>query len=338
MPGAALTPSAAEPDEGSGPREALTLPPALIARFRDDLAALAGPSAHIGLAVSGGPDSLALLLLAAACGSPVEAASVDHGLRPEAAAEAQMVASLCARLGVPHAILPLQPPLKGNVSVWAREARYAALEAWRVEQGLDFLATAHHADDQLETLVMRLNRGAGISGMAGIRPSRGAIIRPLLSWRKAELQALVADAGLTAAEDPSNVDDRFDRARVRKALTAADWLDSAAASRTAAALASAEEALIWAAARAAETRVSRATGSPLTLDPAGLPFELVRRLVIACLREIAPDARPRDDEIHRMIAQLQQGNTATLGGVKGMGGAVWRFTPAPPPRPIAIKS
>ena len=333
-----MTPSAAKPSEGSGSRGSLTLHPALIARFRDDLAALAGPSARIGLAVSGGPDSLALLLLATACGISVEAASVDHGLRPEAAAEATLVANLCARLGVPHTILPLQAPLKGNVSAWARDARYAALEAWRVQQGLDFLATAHHADDQLETLVMRLNRGSGIKGMAGIRPRRGAIIRPLLGWRKAELLALVSDAGITAVEDPSNVDDRFDRARVRKALAAADWLDPVAAGRTAAAIASAEEALIWATTRAAETRVSRADGGPLTLDPAGLPFELLRRLVIECLRQIAPNARPRDEEIHRLISQLQQGKTATLGGVKGVSGAVWRFTPVPPPRPISIKS
>jgi tRNA(Ile)-lysidine synthase len=92
-------------------------------------------------------------------------------------------------------------------------------------EGLDALATAHHADDQAETLLARLNRGSGVAGLAGVRArgivpgTRLPLIRPLLGWRRADLGEVVAAAGLTPVQDPSNSDDRFDRARIRKALS-----------------------------------------------------------------------------------------------------------------------
>ena len=122
------------------------------------------------------------------------------------------------------------PP--GNVQAGARAARYAALDKWHRDVGAAALLTAHHADDQAETLLMRLNRGSGVSGLAGIRQkthipqSRGLLLRPLLGWTKSELEQIVADAGITPVRDPSNEDDRFDRARLRKALADADWLDT----------------------------------------------------------------------------------------------------------------
>ncbi|WP_245653923.1 tRNA lysidine(34) synthetase TilS, partial [Novosphingobium rosa] len=128
----------------------------------------------LGLAVSGGPDSLALLLIAhAALPGRVAAATVDHGLRPESAAEAAEVARICALLDVPHATLEVSVE-DGNVQAQARDARYAALAAWTEQEGLCALATAHHADDQVETLVMRLNRASGVSGLAGVR-ERGLV-------------------------------------------------------------------------------------------------------------------------------------------------------------------
>jgi tRNA(Ile)-lysidine synthase len=316
----------------------MILPPDARARFQSDIATLAPEDARIGLAVSGGPDSLGLLLLAHAHGGPFEAATVDHGLRPEAAAEAEFVSGVCAQLGVPHQILTLKGPPMGNASAWARRERYAALENWRVAHKLDLIATAHHADDQLETLLMRLNRGAGIAGLSGIRARRGRIIRPLLGWRKAELQALVAAAGLQAVDDPSNGDDRFDRARLRKALATADWLDPQSAARSAAALASAEEALNWAAAQEARARVVPDDRGGVILDVTDLPFELRRRLVLVCLTRVMPDAAPRDDELHRLIARVEAGQATTLAGVKAAPGPRWRFTKAPPPRPITRNS
>ncbi|MFM7029375.1 MAG: tRNA lysidine(34) synthetase TilS [Chakrabartia sp.] len=307
--------------------------PALCARFQADMAALLpnGPR-HLGLAVSGGPDSLALLLLAHASLPNVSAATMDHGLRAESADEARHVAALCAQLGVPHQILHPATPPKGNISSWARDARYAALEKWAAEQGVDALATAHHADDQLETLLMRLNRGAGVAGLAGIRPRLGALVRPLLGWTKAELIALVKAAGIVAAEDPSNSDDRFDRARMRKALDQVNWLDARAAARSAAALAEADRALDWATAKALAEGAGADAKGRLTIDPEGLPQAIRLRLLRACLARIHPDAAPRDDEVLRLLALLEAGRTATLAGVKAMGGARWTFVPAPPRR------
>ena len=317
------------------------IPPdaASCARFQHDLMALVpnGPG-RLGLAVSGGADSLALLVLAHRTFPDVEAATVDHGLRAEAAAEAQVVADICAQMGVPHAILQLQTAPKGNVSAWARQARYTALETWRAARQLDYLATAHHADDQLETLLMRLNRGAGVAGLAGIRARQGRVLRPLLGWTKAELQALVHDMGLHAVEDPSNTDDRFDRARLRKALADIEWLDPRAAVRSAAALAQADAALNWTVATELDRRRRTDAKGRLQVDAADLPQAIQLRLLIACLRLIAPNAAPRDDEVRRLCSTLLNGGTGTLAGVKCRGGAVWTFDAAPPPRPTARNS
>lgn len=164
----------------------------------------------------------------------MHAATVDHGLRKESAGEAAFAGQLCEKLGVPHAVLCVDVAA-GNVQAGAREARYAALGQWAADAGLSALMTAHHADDQAETLLMRLNRGSGIGGLAGIRESTRIpaqtgtdmppLMRPLLDWRKSELEAIVREAGITPMRDPSNEDDRFDRARIRKALAEADWLN-----------------------------------------------------------------------------------------------------------------
>ena len=330
--------------------KALTPDAALVARFRDDLAALCDFKRETVLvAVSGGADSTALLLLAcAALGERCRAATVDHGIRPEGASEAEAVAGLCATLGVRHrtlaAPLPKRVRRTANLSARARALRYGLLEAHAREIGAARIATAHHADDQLETLVMRLNRGAGIAGLAGIRPKGGAIIRPLLGWRRAELAALIARAGLTPVEDPSNVDDRYDRARLRKVLGHASWLDADAWRHSAAALGDAEAALDWTVRRLAERACvlgeARAT---LTLDDE--PVEIVRRLVLLCLSHVDPTADPRGAQVMRLVAQVMAAHRlgtdmrATLGDVLIQSrlyptvGAKFAFTCAPPRRP-----
>jgi len=306
---------------------------AALVRFRADLERLAGGApGGLGVAVSGGPDSLALLVLAsAAFPGNVRAATVDHGLRPESSGEAESVAQACARLDVPHAVLRPSVPISGNLQSAARRARYALLEAWRSEQGLDWVLTAQHADDQAETLLMRLNRGSGVAGLAGIRAVNGRVLRPLLDWRRAELEAVVGQAGLEPVVDPSNRDERFDRARLRRELEGAEWLDRLAAARSARALAEAEEALDWAAERLFDER-TRSEGDRLSLDPSGLPAELRRRLLLRALRRIDPHAAPRGEELGRLLATLSQGAGATLSGVKAEAGGVdgaWSFSPAP---------
>lgn len=211
----------------------------LIEQFRTDLLNCHTPPYRecrmLGIAVSGGVDSLALLLLARATfpDARIEAATVDHGLRPESADEAAMVAQLCARIGIVHATLRVRLA-PGNIQAQAREARYAALHRWMSERGLKALLTAHQRDDQVETMIMRLNRASGLEGLAAISRLRVLsspgledlpVLRPLLSWSRSRLAGLVAEAGLTAVDDPSNSDDRFDRARLRVQLADADWID-----------------------------------------------------------------------------------------------------------------
>jgi tRNA(Ile)-lysidine synthase len=307
-------------------------PDTSIARFADCLTRLCPAPGLIGVAVSGGPDSVALLALAAsAFPAQVRAATVDHGLRPESASEADQVAAICADLGVPHNILTPTEPVQGNTQAWARRVRYAALNGWANENGLIAYATAHHADDQLETMLMRINRGSGIAGLAGIRAKQGQVIRPLLGWRRAELAGIVSHCGLPAIDDPSNHDPKYDRARLRGQLAGAEWLDPATAARSAQALAEAEEALHWATAQAIAThRTANAAGFLIVTD--GLPPELLRRVLIASVLEIGRAKDLRGDDVDRLIATLQNGKTATLAGVKCSGGATWWLQPAPPRR------
>lgn len=304
--------------------------PEQVERFRANLLALAGEEpGRLGVAVSGGPDSLALLLLAAAAfPGDVEAATVDHGLRPGSAGEAAFVAGLCSRLGVPHATLRPPEPISGNLQSSARRARYELLEAWRRERGSGWILTAHHADDQAETLLMRLNRGSGVAGLSGVRSRNGAVLRPLLGWRRAELEEMVAAADIDPVADPSNVDERYDRVRIRRELAGALWVDALSLARSAEALAEADAALEYAADRLEAEQVRDRPGK-LQLDPKGVPQELLRRLLLRLLRRLNPRAQPRGEELTRLIERLERGETATLAGVKASGGAVWRFEPAP---------
>ena len=288
-----------------------------------------GDTARFGIAVSGGPDSMALLALAIhAFPGRVAAVSVDHGLRASSADEAAMVARWCAGQGIDHAILTPDAPLVGNLQSWARTQRYALIEQWRVAHGIDWIMTAHHADDQLETLLMRLNRGSGVAGLAGVRGRSGRVIRPLLAESKADLLAFAQTQDLPHVHDPSNADPRFDRAALRMALADAPWLNAAAAARSAAALAEAEEALDWSMADLAARHV-RADGAGWTLDRTDLPREYMRRLVLLMLARIDPAALPRGEAIDRAIGIAAAGGQCSLGACLLRGGSVWKIGPAP---------
>lgn len=311
---------------------------ALFERFAADLDALVAPGARLGVAVSGGPDSLALLLLAAAARPGlVTAATVDHALRPESAREAEQVSSVCASLGVVHSTLRIdwsEAP-SANLQARARAARYAELGRWAADKGLVALATGHHADDQAETVLMRLARGSGVGGLAGIQRSRPLgegplLIRPLLGWTRADLLEIVRASGLEPADDPSNRDPRFDRTRARDLLAAAHWLGSHRLSAAASNCADADTALEWAAQREFAGR-HRREGSALVLETNALPAELKRRLVLHAFALLGASA-PDGPKLGHAIAILEAGGTATLAGLKLEGGTSWRLTPAPPRR------
>lgn len=316
------------------------VPSELLDRFRADLDALIAPGTPLGVAVSGGPDSLALLLLAAETRpGEVAAATVDHALRAGSREEAETVADLCEEIGVPHAILAIDwdiPPDAG-IQEKAREVRYGALAAWMEESGLKVVATAHHLDDQVETLMMRLNRGAGVRGLSGMRPLASVpghpglcLARPLLGWRQAELTAVCNAAGITPFADPSNEDGRHERVRIRQALKNADWLDAEAIARSASNLADADDAVEWAAAME-WTRFAGFSVDGVVYRPSNAPAEIVRRIVARAIEELGTEGQPDDlrgRELHRLIGELQSGRTATLRGVRCEGGPQWHFTRA----------
>jgi tRNA(Ile)-lysidine synthase len=312
--------------------------PAALTRFAADLDALVAPGTKLGVAVSGGPDSLALLLLAAAARPGlVLAATVDHGLRAESRAEAQMVAALCERIGVLHSILTIGWPKapKNNLQARAREARYELLGRWALGQSVSTVATAHHLDDQAETLLMRLARGAGIGGLGSVRTRRplvkGAeLVRPLLRWRKSELTALVDAAGLKPIDDPSNRDPRHDRVRMREWLKRAEWAEPERIAASAAWLDEADQALDWALAPLAASRITRLDGV-ISIDPTDVPRELQRRLLLAAFTELGAH-RPRGPELTRAMDTLGRGGVTTLAGLKLQGGSQWRLRRAPPRR------
>jgi len=153
----------------------------------------------------------------------VYAVTVDHGLRPEAAAEAQFVAAACARLGVPHHVLHWSgAEATGNLMDAGRRARMRLIGDWARGQGLEHVALGHTADDQAETFLMRLAREAGLEGLSGMRRSyRSQSVqwhRPFLGVTRAELRHYLRDAGIAWVDDPSNSNPRFERVRARAAL------------------------------------------------------------------------------------------------------------------------
>ena len=186
--------------------------------------------------------------------------------------------------------------------------RYRLLNEWAIDRQLPAIATAHHADDQAETLLMRLLRGAGVGGLGATRSKRPLsehvmLVRPVLGWRKTELIGLVTDAGLNPVDDPSNRDPRHDRSRIRNLLRHAEWADPARLAVSASALRDADEALDWALAPLIGSRINHEGGS-LVIEPFDLPRELKRRLLLAAFAELAAPA-PRGPDAMRALDALE---------------------------------
>jgi tRNA(Ile)-lysidine synthase len=176
-------------------------------------------TAPILVGFSGGPDSTALLLLLQEAGCDLVAAHYDHALRPESAADAAWVRDVCDRLGIPVVSERRAAPLpRGSVEAAARALRYEFLERAATAHRCELIALAHTADDQAETVVMNLLRGAGPAGLRGMPARRGRVVRPLLGVTRGQILAWLKQRAATYLDDATNRDVRFLRARVRHLL------------------------------------------------------------------------------------------------------------------------
>lgn len=300
----------------------------------------------IGVAVSGGGDSTALLHLALRAGLRVQAVTVDHRLRPESAAEAAAVSAACAGLGVPHAVRVWDHgAVRGNLMDVARRARMALIADWAHGQGIAHVALGHTRDDQAETLLMGLARGAGIAGLSGMRPrwdqSGLTFHRPLLTVGRAALRDWLRKKGIGWIDDPSNQDDRFQRVRARRALEALAPLGITTDRLAAVAghLAQVNQAL--GAQVAATARHLRPVAGALQVDPAlwVAPGEVQRQVAVAALGWLAQsDYPPRAADLARFVAAMAAGRDATLAGCRHHAGWLLREARAlgPPVPPGAL--
>lgn len=295
--------------------------------------------AGVALAVSGGPDSSALLILYARAARvdprlpQAFVLTVDHRLRPEAAAEARAVAALAARHGLPHRTLVRQGDKPAaNLQAEARRARYDLLFDAARDLGLDAVVTAHHAEDQAETFLARLARGSGVVGLAAMARARTIdglmLFRPFLDLAKARLAATLVDAGEGWIEDPSNRDSRFDRVRLRDAapLLADLGLTRDRLTATARAMARAAAAIEGEVEAAIRDFVVVHDGGWATVVPArfaALPEEVRLRLLSRLTRAIGgADYGPRLEALEDLAAAFSGGDgratiaARTLAGVR----------------------
>ena len=300
---------------------------------------LARAGNSLGLAVSGGSDSMAMLHLMVAQGWQGAVVTVDHGLRAEARAEAAFVGRVCAGLGCRHDVLVWQHGrVAGNLMQAARQARYQLIEDWARQAGLDAVALAHTADDQAETLLMGLARAAGLDGLCGMRAEFGQgprFLRPYLQVTRADLRQGLVDGGLEWVDDPTNDNADYTRVAMRQALAqlAPLGLTATALAQSARNLGQARGALDAAVAATAQGLVAQGlvaeVAGALRLDPKALnqlhPGQ-ARRLVALAHRWIAGGAHgPRGSDMDRFAQAALAGKSATLAGVRIIirSGQVW---------------
>ncbi|MEM1351483.1 MAG: tRNA lysidine(34) synthetase TilS [Pseudomonadota bacterium] len=306
-----------------------------------DAALLPDAPARLGVAVSGGGDSLALLVLLARFakrqGLPLFAATVDHGLRQEAAAEARHVGSISAQLHVPHKVLKWDGwDGQGNLQDAARRARYGLLADWARSEGIPMVALGHTIDDQAETVLMRLGRAAGVEGLSAIpeRFDRFDITwqRPLLGESRAALRDFLKSENIPWVDDPSNEDPAFDRIKARQALKvlAPLGITPAALAQTAENMRRARAALD---ARRAQVlkEIAQITAGAIAIPLARLqaePDEIQRLALVSCLNWVARnDYSPRRRSVAAARQALVAKGSATLDGCRLLikDGTLWVF-------------
>jgi tRNA(Ile)-lysidine synthase len=284
-------------------------------------------SRHILAAVSGGPDSMALLSMLVQWRQSVSgnslpkisAATVDHCLRPEATAEAAAVADFVGSLRdkdcrIGHAILTWRHDSPTTrLQERARQARYELLAAHAAKIGSDVLMTAHHADDQAETILFRIIRGSGLAGLAGMARERpaGALVlaRPLLSMRKEQLIDWCREHGIGWSNDPGNVNPRFARSRMRALLPSLEkeGLGPREWARLARRAARAEQALDSIARSTLDRLLADRPGDAVSLDFRQLvdqPEEIALRVLVMAVESFEPQRSVRMERAEALLAKL----------------------------------
>ncbi|MGR3801917.1 tRNA lysidine(34) synthetase TilS [Marinibacterium profundimaris] len=299
----------------------------------------ATPPDRIGVAVSGGGDSVALLHIltrAFPAGTiELQAVTVNHGLRPEALQEAETVAALAERLDIPHVTLTWEGwDRQGNLQAAARDARYRLIADWARERRITQVALGHTADDQAETVLMRLARASGVNGLAAMpvrRTMHGVtLLRPMLGVSRAQLRDYLRRNGISWCEDPSNEDSRFERVQARRILEQLEPLGLTARSLAAVAshMAEAREALDWHTFLTARD-IAAVDGGDVVVDLRRfrtLPREIARRLLLCAVMWIGrTDYPPRRAAMTEAIDALRHGRGATLAGCRILvaGSSIW---------------
>lgn len=291
-------------------------------RIHAALDRLAGDAPALGLAVSGGGDSVALMRIARewAGDRRLMVATVDHGLRPGSAAEAARVRDWSRDLHLPHEVLSWQRESQtGNLMAQAREARMRLLSDWARRHGLAAVLLGHTADDQAETLMMRLARGSGVDGLSAMSEAREAMgmrwLRPMLRVQRAELRDWLRERGIDWIDDPSNDNSDFDRVRFRQAIQTLQ-LDVSALARTATHMQEARDALCHAALSLSKDAVIARGRLILSGRSFGkAPQEIRRRLLVAACRWVTgADYPPRRNTVLHALQAIELGNRVTLDG------------------------
>ncbi len=286
------------------------------------------PITKLGVAVSGGGDSIALLRLLADWGQKngceIIAATVNHNLRAEAGKEAAFVAMLCKSLNIQHSILNWDDWAgQGNLQNEARNARKKLLANWAKQESLSAVALGHTQDDQAETFLMRLARGSGVDGLSGIQQISGnapIVIRPLLEVSRQDLRSYLTDLGQEWIDDPSNDDTRFDRIKMRKAMPFLETLGltSSRLAKTSTGLQSARDALEQMTLRAARAccELSEYGTVEINLDKLQIePVDIQHRILSHTICWItAAQYRPRYASLKAAYELLKQGKSQTLAG------------------------
>lgn len=282
--------------------------------------------AKIGIAVSGGGDSMALLHLFARwsqqSGVPIAAVTVDHGLRDGSDREAAGVAKFCAEIGVPHETLLWQDwDGHGNLQAVARDARYRLMADWAQRNGVGGIALGHTRDDGAETYVMRLSRKAGVDGLAAMDTEfeRGGVryARPLWMTSRVELRDYLTRNAVTWVEDPSNYDVDFERVRVRNALAELETLGlgAEALQHSGIVMRQARDALEYYTSQEAH-RLVMAEGADLVMPlKPDVPDEIARRLRAKVIQWMGHmPYPPRLTSMQHLMEGLSLEGTHTLGG------------------------